>query len=94
MLDYKYTSASRKRVTQEKLKHRSPVYICDTVQLNTLLNCKAWPVNQLKTRLIGLMACDFRTYLVAVAGSRLLELYVILTSSLAGVNEVNGVYLN
>ena len=33
---YKYTSASRKRVTQEKLEHKSPLCICDTVQLNTL----------------------------------------------------------
>ena len=31
-----YTSASRKRVTQEKLEHKSPLCICDTVELNTL----------------------------------------------------------
>ena len=28
--------ASRKRVTQEKLEHKSPLCICDTVELNTL----------------------------------------------------------
>ena len=35
-LTVKYTSASRKRVTQEKLEHKSPLCICDTVELNTL----------------------------------------------------------
>ena len=35
-LNKKYTSASRKRVTQEKLEHKSPLCICDTVELNTL----------------------------------------------------------
>ena len=34
----KYTSASRKRVTQEKLEHKSPLCICDTVELDAL--CK------------------------------------------------------